>query len=360
MNGWLVIVLLVLVGAGSLLGPWTLVAGILTGGFVLLRRGHGALAWFTGISIGINAILLAILLPARPDVMLGPLGASWRGFEAGIVAGMRLAAILVANVAVLQIWSPAWLLSRLGLPRQAEAFLAAVLIAAHDVGRDAQRIVEAQQAAGAWPDGRVARARAAARLLPLMLVAAHDRALRRRDALQIAGHPVGPRFAPIVAVTALAAAGRLAFVALPNVSLTFVIVFAGGVAFGGRVGAWSGFWAMLLTDLMLSGLAPQGLVNIPATVLLGAAGGWFRADGRADSIVAAAAIGVLGTMAWSVATDAISWLVVAENRQSVERLWVGMVAGLAFNVVPAIVNGVLFAAAIGPVDRAFRALRAPA
>ncbi len=358
MKGWLAIAAMLAIGVASLAGPWNVVALILIAAFALLRQQTAAMAWFTVISLALNAALLALLYPAIPDWRLGPIGVSGEGLVQGSIAGLRLATILVANVALLQWLRPAWIIAELGLPRKAEAFLAAVLIAAHDVGRDAQRIIDAQRALGRWPSGRFAQAQAGAALLPLMLVAAHDRSMRRRDALQMAGHNVGPHFAPIVAITALAAAGRLAFVALPNVSLTFVIVFAGGVAFGSRVGFWSGFWAMLLTDLMLSGLAPQGLVNIPATALLGAAGGLFRSEGGADAAVAAAAVGILGTLAWSAATDALSWLIIAENRASIERLQVGILAGLAFNVVPAVVNGVLFAAAIGPVERAFRALRA--
>src|SRR5688572_14878303 len=84
--------------------------------------------------------------------------------------------------------------------------------------------------------GRVAPARAAVSMLPALLVAGLRRAQVRRDALRLAGHATGSAFTPIIAVAALAAAGRLAFAAVPNVAPTYVIVFLGGILFGPLVG----------------------------------------------------------------------------------------------------------------------------
>ncbi len=352
MKGWLAIAFAATATTVALLAPPAYVALVAIAAWASLLRGHRGMLGFAAFTLALNAALLAWLYPG-----------DWQtGAQVGLVAGLRLVALLIANVAVLQWLPPAQWLADLGLPRRVEAFLAAILMASHDIGRDARLLLDAQQARGTWPKGRMARARVAAGLLPALMVAAHQRAKRRQEALRLAGVDVGPRFAPIVAITALAAAGRLALVAFPNISLTFVIVFAGGVALGARVGFWSGFWAMLLTDLMLSGLFLPAFVNVPTMALVGALGGAFHArhwQDRTEARVLAAATGILATLAWSVATDALSWAIIAERRQSIALLQVTVLAGLVFNAVPALVNGALFAAAIGPVGRAFSALRLP-
>ncbi len=350
MNGRGAVVLAAAATAAALWAPPSFVAALAFVAWAAMRRGHAGMLVFAATTLAINAALLAWLHPAGIQT----------GIEAGLVGGLRLVALLAVNLAAIQWVPPAQLLADLGLPRRAEAFLAAILIASHDIGRDARSIIEAHAARGAWPEKRLAKARVAAGLLPHLMVAAHARAKRRAEALRLAGVDVGSRFAPIVAITALAAAGRLALVALPNISLTFVIVFAGGVALGGRVGFWAGFWAMLLTDLMLSGLFLPALVNVPTMALVGAVGGMFhniRWDDRWEARATAGATGILVTLAWSVATDALSWVIISEYRESLPLLQVRILAGLVFNAIPALVNGALFAAAVGPVGRAFSALR---
>ncbi len=350
MNGRVAVAMAGAATVAALLGPPGLVAAIAFIAWAAMHRGHRGMLGFAAITLAINAVLLGWLHPAGLRI----------GVEAGLVSGLRLVALLTANLAILQWTPPARMLADLGLPRRAEAFLAAVLIASYDIGRDAKAIIEAHAARGTWPSKRLARARVAAGLLPHLMVAAHVRATRRGEALRLAGVDVGRRFAPIVAITALAAAGRLALVAFPNISLTFVIVFAGGVALGARVGFWAGFWAMLLTDLMLSGLFLPALVNVPTMALVGALGGAFhgaRWDDRWQARSVAGAVGILATLAWSMATDALSWAIIAERRESVALLQVTVVGGLVFNAVPALVNGALFAASVGPVGRAFSALR---
>ncbi len=350
MNGKAILVLAAAGTIVALLADPLWVAALAVLAFAALQRGHKSMLGFAVMTLAINTALLGWLHPDGLQV----------GAQAGLVGGLRLVALLTANIAALQIVPPARLLADLHLPRRAEAFLGAILIAAQDIGRDARSIIEAHAARGAWPEKRIAKARVAASLLPLLMVAAHGRATRRAQALRLAGVDVGGRFAPIVAITALAAAGRLALVAFPNISLTFVIVFAGGVALGARVGFWAGFWSMLLTDLMLSGLFLPALVNVPTMALVGALGGAFhgtRWDDRWQARSTAATLGIVATLAWSVATDALSWAIIAERRESLALLQVTVLAGLVFNALPALVNGVLFAAAIGPVGRAFSALR---
>jgi uncharacterized membrane protein len=189
-------------------------------------------------------------------------------------------------------------------------------------------------------------------------VLALKRALVRRDALRLAGQRTPPHFAPLVAITALAVASRMAFLALPNLKPTFAIVFLGGVLFGPGLGALAGLLAMALTDLLLTGLSVAPFANAPAMALVGLLGGLLRGWSKGDAWgvrVAAAVCGILGTVAFSVAADVLTWLVVAELRDTPGALQGLVVQGLAFNVVPAIANALLFAAAVGPVARAVRA-----
>ena len=72
----------------------------------------------------------------------------------------------------------------------------------------------------------------------------------------------------------------------------------------------------------------------------------------------AAVAGIVGTLLFSMLSDVFTWLLVAEFRTSLALLWIRVAAGLVFNVVPAAANGVLFALVVGPVARAFAALRA--
>lgn len=357
LSAWLTVAAMLAASVVALLAPLPILVVGASAAWFLLRRGRWGFLAFAAFTLLLNAAILAWLHPSPKTIALGPVALGPVGAVAGVTAGLRITMLLGLNLAALSWLPPARLLDGLGLPRRWQAFLAAILIAAQDVGRDAQRLVEARRLQGAWPRRRATQVRAAAMLLPMLFVAAQDRARRRREALRLAGLDTGRLFAPIVAVTALAAAGRLALVALPNISLTFVIVFAGGVAFGARVGFWAGFWSMLLTDLVLSGLYLPPLANVPTMALLGAAGGLFQeARGPGWSQAASAAtIGIVGTLAWSVATDALTWLMVAESRASVDRLRFDVAAGLAFNAVPSLVNGALFAAAIAPIRHAIQA-----
>lgn len=354
---WSLVVALTAATAATLLGPWpmVLVLALVAAASV---RGRAGFLLFAALSVAINAALLAWLQPGADPRSLWGITWGLDGLMHGAVGGLRLVAVVGVNLAAVQRAPLAAWLEGLRLGRRPTAFLAAVLMASRDVGRDLDRMRRAQVLDGAWPEGRIDRLRAVAALMPGMLVAAWRRARTRSEALWLAGIRVGPDFAPIVAVTALALAGRLAFVAVPNVALTYVVVFAGGVAFGARVGAWSGAWSMALSDLMLSGLAPAPFANVPAMALLGAAGGLFARLGGQDARTWAAVAGIVGTLLFSMLSDVFTWLLVAEFRTSLALLWIRVAAGLVFNVVPAAANGVLFALVVGPVARAFAALRA--
>lgn len=332
---------------------------------VALRKGHLAFLGFAAVSLAFNALLFALLVGGAASLQLGPIAVSGSGALTGLAGAVRLVAVLGANLAVLS-WVPAAvLLDGLGLPRRATAFVGAVLIAAHDLGRDAARLADAQRLAGRWPHGLRRKAAVAASLLPALAVLALRRGQARADALRLAGHATGPLFAPLVAVTALAVAARLALtLVLPNVSLTYVVVFSAGLLFGARIGALAGVLGMLLTDLLLSGLYLVAFANVPAMALVGVMGAALRrvdfagrsgrdADRWAGRLLAAAC-GVLATALFSVAADAGTWAVVPEFRSTPGSLRVLVLAGLAFNVPAAVANALLFAAAVGPVSAAAR------
>lgn len=358
---WSTLVALAGLNAVALVAPWPAVAAAGVAALATLRRGRIGFLVFAALSIAINAFLLAWLAPGPSTVAVGPLRLGLDGAWLGVVGGLRLVAVVGVNLAFFSWVAPARLLDGLRLPRSVTGFLAAVLIASQDIGRDFRRLQDARRLEGGEGEGRWARVRGAAALMAPLLVAAHRRAQVRRDALQVAGIRTGPRFAPVVAVTALAVAGRLAFVVLPNVSLTYVFVFVGGVAFGARVGFWAGLWSMALTDFLLSGLLVSAYANAPAMALVGATGGWLgraRAlDGDAGGRAVAASAGILATFLFSVLSDVLTWALVPEFRVSLALLQVRILAGLAFNAVPALTNAALFAVAVAPVQRAFRALR---
>lgn len=345
---WGTLVLLGLLSAAALLLPPWAAALLLAAAFAALRKGRWTLAGFTATTLALNSLLFWLFLgePAR-----------------GAIGALRLAAILGANLAVLSWTSIGRLLDGLGLPARATAFLGAVLLTAEDLGRDFLRLVDAQRLAGAWPHRLLAKAGAAARLLPPLAVLAVRRARVRADALRLAGHDMGPRFAPLVAVTALAVAGRLALTAvLPNLSLAYAVVFVAGLLFGARVGAWAGFLGMAISNLLITGLYLVPFANAPAMALVGAMGGLLRGVDfsgrtRADRWAGralAAACGIVATVLFSVAADVATWLVVPEYRALPGSLRVLVLQGLAFNAVPAVANAALFAAGVGPVAAAVR------
>ncbi|HUR25141.1 MAG TPA: ECF transporter S component [Candidatus Thermoplasmatota archaeon] len=361
--GWALVVAMAAATAGTLLAPPWVCALTAVGAFAALRTGRKAFVAFTVVTVAVNALLFALLLPG-PDAapFFGPISVDASGALVGITGALRLAAVLGVNLAVLS-WVPAAvLLDGLRLPVGLMAFLGAVLIAAHDLGRDAARLMDAARLDGRWPRGLLAKVRAAASLLPPLAVLALRRSRTRAEALRLAGHDTGPRFAPLVAVTAMAVAGRLAFVAVPNVSLAYAVVFVAGLVFGSRVGALAGLLGMAITNVLLTGLYLVPFANAPAMALVGALGGLLRRvdfTGRSPAErwagrLLAASCGLAATVLFSVAADLATWAVVTEYRDTPGSLRALVLAGLAFNVLAAAVNAVLFAAAVGPVSVAAR------
>lgn len=325
-----------------------------------MRQGQTGFLVFLSITLILNAVLLAATSPGTgPTWSVGPIVLGLHGAAQGIFGGLRIAAIVGVNLAWLQETPVAAVIEGLRLPRPVTVFVAAVLIAVQDVGRDVRRLMDGRRMTGDWPKRRWRQADALAGLVPPLLVASVQRARVRRDALRLAGIPVSRRFVPLIAVTALALAGRFALIAIPNVSLVHVVVFVGGVAFGPVVGVGAAILAMGISDVFLSGFLPTAFVNVPAMALVGLLGGVLRRvdfTGGAGKAMAAF-LGVIATLLFSVTADVAEWLLVPEFRGDMTYLQVRVAAGLVFNAVPAVVHGFLFAVVAGPVQDAFRTPR---
>lgn len=321
----------------ALVAPWPYLLGACVMGIAAMRA-RKSFVVFCAISIPINIGILAYV--DRQN-----------GWLLGLTGGLRLAAALSVNLAIIGRLGAPRLIDGLRLPPRATALLGAILLAAEDVGRDFARLRDARRLEGARPRSWHKRAQQSARLLPPLVVAAHKRAQARREALQLAGIPFAAWFVPLVAVAALAAAGRMAFLALPNVALTYVIAFLGGLLFGPLVGAAGAFLGVALTDVLLTGLYVGGFVNAPAMALLGLTGGALR-GAKLDPALSAT-IGILSTFLFSFAADSFTWLILYRAQPAA---WMPIVlAGLVFNVIPALLNGAIFAASVTPTVRAFRA-----
>lgn len=279
------------------------------------------------------------------------------GAVAGAQGGLRLGAALALNVAGLERVGTERLLDGLRLPHRATAWMAAVLVAAHDVARDAGALVDARRLEGesGWPKRVLGRARAMAQVLPALVARSVRRAETRREALRLAGQRMGPRFVPIVAIASLVVADRLLLAALPNVKLTYTLVFAGGVLYGPWTGFLAGLAGMMGSDFLLSGLYAPPYVQALAVAWLGLLGGllrpWAKRFGSAAWSAGLAAFGVASTFVFSALSD-LSGLVVAPELWRPGIVRVTLLAGLAFNIVPALANGALFGLAVWPIVEA--------
>jgi len=346
----------------SLTLPPFAVAALAVASLAAMRRRRVPFLAFAATTLVLGTLILALFQPGTAPYVVGPLRFGQAGAWTGFVGALRLVALLGINFATLSWISAVRLLDGLRLPARATALAAAVLIGAHDVGEHATRLAAAARLEHA-PAGH-GRLRTLAASMPSLLVASLGRAQTRRDALLLAGHPMPPGFVPVVAVSALALAGQLALAPFPNLKPTYLIVFLGGLAFGWRLGALAGLLAMVCADLVLSALVPEAFVNAPAMAVLGLLGGACRRIDfagpsridRAAGRLLAGTIGIAATLAFSILADAATWLVIPDFRNAGTPALVGLIAtGLAFNVVPAAANGVLFAAAVAPVQATLRA-----
>lgn len=173
----------------------------------------------------------------------------------------------------------------------------------------------------------------------------------------------------MLGLAVLAIAGRMVLLGLPGISLSFVVVFIAGVAFGVRAGAAVGFLGRLGSDLLISGfnpiLFPMALVDASLGALAGLVGRHFGL-GRAgrDSPWADRSnlfcFGVLYPVAFSVLADTYTWLFyhgVAPGLPDAHLgvAWAALVlSGLAFNLPAVAFNAAVFPLAVPTLLRALR------
>jgi uncharacterized membrane protein len=177
------------------------------------------------------------------------------------------------------------------------------------------------------------------------------------------------RITTILALASLAVVGRLALVALPGISLSYLVVLVAGLAYGVRIGASVGLLSRLTTDLILTGLnpifLPMALVEAIMGALAGLLGRIVNLGQRGPaplylSRVVLGAVGVLYTLTYSVLTDTLDVLFHAMLLRQAPAvvllsLWVTRIAsGILFNVPTLLVNVALFAAAVPPILHALR------
>lgn len=330
-------------------------------------------------TLTLGATLYALALPHGPALRIGPALFGLDGLLRGLLAMTRLAAFL-SLCALATHYIPARSLLPLVSQNAFLSYVAGSLIRlVPTLRQDARRIREAQALRGLEVRPSLRGLRNGLALLVPLLVSTLRRAREQARSLRLAGlapglpqdaHRTSLRWAIVPALAALAIAGRLALVSLPNISLSFFVLFLAGVAYGPRVGALVGLLSRLGSDLVLTGLNPVFLAMAPVDAFLGALAGWigllvnFGQRAREPYLHAAILAGTLGwmyTFAFSIAADTSTWLLYSVflpglGGEASTVLWTTLVlAGIAFNVVPAIFNAVVFGTATYPVLRALRA-----
>ncbi len=320
------------------------------------------LATLAGLVVAFN--VLALPLVHR----LGGWSLTWDPWTVGVATALRLATALATATWFQRTTEAREVLPLIHRLPRLTILLVGALRFAPELQRDAQRIRDAQRARGYAPRRGPLAALDALPLAVPLLVRSLRRGATADAALQAAGVPRDRiPWGGAAVLTGLAVAARLAFAWAPNVTPMYLVVLLAGLVLGPLAGAVVGAASMTLTGLLLSGLHPVVLVNAPAMALLGLAGGALRPlvpprGERGRSVLLAGFAGLLGVtsiVAFSLLSDTLSWVLfygLAEGLWS-PTVWGSLVAlGLAFNAVPALVNGVLFAtvtpAAVHAVERA--------
>lgn len=363
--------------------PWSVAALTAAAWVVVGRTKRATLARFLATTVTLGAFTYAAVGTSPTTVRLGPLGLSGTDFDTGLVVGLRLAASLLV-VTLAARWIPARDLlpyaTRAGLP----GYVAGSLLRLVPLLRaDARRLRDAQTARGHEIRAGIRGARTWLPLLVPLFVATMRRAREQSIALHLAGlapdrRSFGPpgrrahRWAIVVALSALAIAGRLVLVSVPGVSLSFFVLFIAGVAYGPRVGCLVGLVERSATDLVLSGFNPILVPMAAVDAALGVAAGLVGRSlnlGQRDrepfgyAAVLAASCGWLMTATFSVAADTGTWLFFLLVSPAVSAtgshflLGALVVQGLLFNGPSMIFNAALFGTATYPVLRALRASR---
>jgi len=173
----------------------------------------------------------------------------------------------------------------------------------------------------------------------------------------------------VLGLAGLAVVGRLSLIAIPNVSLSYLVVFLAGAAYGVRVGASVGLVSRVAVDLMISGLNP---ILVPMAFVEASMGffagllhrrtnlGQQRPASGFHTRVLLLAIAIVYTLLYSVLADTADWLffsVFLPNAPSVARtaLWATLVLkGLIFMVPAVFFNAAVFPAVVPPILNALR------
>lgn len=330
-------------------------------------------------TLGLGALLYALALPGDPWIGWNRFQLSRQGVLRGITEMLRALGIFAIGLALAR-WIPAraylGVVGRRAVPLFAAAGMARLIPTLQE---DADRIRLSQRARGFAPRGLMA---GAARFLPLVVplfVLSVRRAREQAIAVRLAGLSRPPRLdrsSPALRLTltvtfaAFAVVGRLALLGVPGVSLSFLVVFLAGVAYGVRVGMGVGLLSRLASDLLISGLnpvfAPMALVELLLGLLAGLLGHLFDFGqrGAAPGLMTRALLvqcGLFFTLAFSVAADTLTWAFYAALLPTVpeaasQTLWGTLVLrGILFNVPSVAFNAILFPAAVPPILRSLRA-----
>lgn len=375
----LLLVVLVAVGLVAAPAPYVVVAlGFLAAGAALRLRAptRRYLRRFATTSFLLASFFYAAGGPGPTEVRLGPFGLCGDDFALGLLAAARLVGIF-GSFLIGSTFVPTRDLLPYAPSRGLPAYVVGGLLRlAPTLRADAERLRDAQTARGHRFDRRPSA------WLPLIIplfIGTLRRSREQATALHLAGLATDPvrgeagarahRWAAIVVLAALAIAGRLALVAWPGVSLSFLVLFMAGVAYGPRVGFLVGALERGATDLALSGLHPVLFIMVPIEALLGALAGLLGIlvdlgqRGRPSAVYVAVVAGAAGagmTLLFSLAADTAGWMVTRAflprlDPSAAQAAWAAFVArGLVFNIPSLAFNATLFSITIGPSLRALR------
>ncbi|MBI4394460.1 MAG: energy-coupling factor transporter transmembrane protein EcfT [Euryarchaeota archaeon] len=305
-------------------------------------------------------IIWAVTNPTPPFVELGLARVSVPGLQAGSLLFVRFAVVILAiGVARSTVSGGEWMRILCGLPGVAVLFAGTVRFAPIAI-QELKAIKNAQDLRGLALRGKAGRKRSLRALVVPAFVLSGKRARNLSRALVVAGYEgEATRVGLVIAFASLAIAGRLLFLWIPNVALTYFVVFIAGVAYGTRVGFLSGLLAMAATDIALASGGAGILVNALPMALLGGVSGLlgrvdFGQKGDSPLPIAAVLAAVLGfafSIFFSVAADSLSFglAVVAGAPPDMTVYMVVVGGGLLFNGPAAVANSALFVALSYPV-----------
>lgn len=326
-------------------------------------------------TIALTAAFLALFGPGDGTHVLKFLSFSDADLLYGAVAGLRLSAVFTVGALAVHFTKASEVLPYLS-GHSFPAYAAGSMIRlATTLRSDAHTLREAQAVRGHKFRSGLGAVRSWLPLIVPLFVRTMRRSREQAYALHTAGLTPSSRghlafaWSTIAALAALAVAGRLALVAVPNVSLSYFVLFIAGVAYGPRVGFMVGILSRTAADLVLSG---PTLLAVPWVLGEGIIGFGCGISGMAINFgqrgphamryaaALAATAGWMMTAAYSVTLDTTIWLFIRYLGAGFGGLdyalpWTTViVAGLLFNVGAMVFNAILFGVAAYPVLSALR------